>query len=572
MTPQEATVTPRPRPAIFTTRHTPGRRRQNAYTMPTSLSTALSTTLLVASLIWLLAGCGGRSEPVGGDASAWHAGPPFTVPSGARPDPAVDCNPTSGEPLPDGVIVFALTDPVSPDHAPVPHSLSETIVFRNLYETLVMADCTGELRPGLAGAWTSDASGLVWTFEIRPDARFWDGTPVTARAVLDAWTRNRALDRPAGRHSPWAWLDASIASAVAEDHRQLVVTLREAQPLLPYLLAHPACAVAKLQSGWRWPVGSGPGRLQSTTIEPLPDIVCHANLHHPDRPTWRRLTFRIVPQTDPRDLLALGANLLLVRHQLDVSYYEDVGEATLTPLPWDRLYLLLLTAPNARTDPQATGQRFRSAAAAVAASRDDLATAVAAESAWPADHASFTRPRGSICPELRAPAFVGASMPVAWDPTVRGIGDGTLLFRAADLDSRRLAERVAFLPPGFRSSVATPADEFDVHLQSGTAGGYIVSVPREYPTTCLTLAGILARAGWLAPEPFGISTAGTPDGDGDNALAAVLAQLGDRLVPLVYTRAYLVASGQLAGMVLAYDGTPLLGRAGWVESSPEAQP
>ena len=62
------------------------------------------------------------------------------------------------------------------------------------------------------------------------------------------------------------------------------------------------------------------------------------------------------------------------------------------------------------------------------------------------------------------------------------------------------------------------------------------------------------------------------DGHGDDALTAVLAQLGDRLVPLVYTRAYLVTRGQLAGMVLAYDGTPLLGRAGWVEVSPEAQP
>ena len=67
-------------------------------------------------------------------------------------------------------------------------------------------------------------------------------------------------------------------------------------------------------------------------------------------------------------------------------------------------------------------------------------------------------------------------------------------------------------------------------------------------------------------------TTGTPDRDDDDALATILAQLGDHLVPLVYTRAYLVAHGQLAGVVLAYDGTPLLGRAGWIESRPEAQP
>jgi hypothetical protein len=124
------------------------------------------------------------------------------------------------------------------------------------------------------------------------------------------------------------------------------------------------------------------------------------------------------------------------------------------------------------------------------------------------------------------------------------------------------------MPTGLRRSVAAPAPRVGAQLQSGTAGGTVLALPREYATSCLTLAGIVARAGWLATELVGT----TADNGGDDGLIVLGARLEDRIVPLVYTHAYLVARGRPAGMTLTYEGVPLLGRAGWAAPPGEIQP
>jgi ABC-type transport system substrate-binding protein len=46
--------------------------------------------------------------------------------------------------------------------------------------------------PGLATAWTQSPDGLTWTFTIRDDATWHDGTPLTANDI--AYTYNKTLD------------------------------------------------------------------------------------------------------------------------------------------------------------------------------------------------------------------------------------------------------------------------------------------------------------------------------------------------------------------------------------------
>ncbi|WP_225741501.1 ABC transporter substrate-binding protein [Rouxiella badensis] len=41
-----------------------------------------------------------------------------------------------------------------------------------------------KLEPALATSWSSDASGLVWTFTLRSGVTFHDGTPFNADAVV----------------------------------------------------------------------------------------------------------------------------------------------------------------------------------------------------------------------------------------------------------------------------------------------------------------------------------------------------------------------------------------------------
>ena len=53
-----------------------------------------------------------------------------------------------------------------------------------VFEGLVTLDPAGAPRPALARSWTTSADDASWTFQLRPDARWHDGEPVTADDVV----------------------------------------------------------------------------------------------------------------------------------------------------------------------------------------------------------------------------------------------------------------------------------------------------------------------------------------------------------------------------------------------------
>src|SRR2546427_696346 len=61
-----------------------------------------------------------------------------------------------------------------------------------LLETLVGLDENGKAKPKLALSWSSADEFKTWTFKLRPDVKFHDGTPFNAAAV--AWNFARQKD------------------------------------------------------------------------------------------------------------------------------------------------------------------------------------------------------------------------------------------------------------------------------------------------------------------------------------------------------------------------------------------
>ncbi|MCD6301602.1 MAG: ABC transporter substrate-binding protein, partial [Staphylothermus sp.] len=58
------------------------------------------------------------------------------------------------------------------------------VVLGTIYEPLLYYNPEkDELIPALAESWESNENGTIWTFHLRKDAKFHDGTPVTAKAV-----------------------------------------------------------------------------------------------------------------------------------------------------------------------------------------------------------------------------------------------------------------------------------------------------------------------------------------------------------------------------------------------------
>lgn len=76
------------------------------------------------------------------------------------------------------------------------------MVLQNVYETLTHYDPEkGEVVPMLASEWSSNEDGTVWTFKIRDDVTFHDGSKLTAQQVVNSFKRSMDL----GQGGAYIW-------------------------------------------------------------------------------------------------------------------------------------------------------------------------------------------------------------------------------------------------------------------------------------------------------------------------------------------------------------------------------
>ncbi|RIY31093.1 hypothetical protein CKF54_07740 [Psittacicella hinzii] len=73
-----------------------------------------------------------------------------------------------------------------------PNLIKETIgnqIGANLFDQLTTYDEFGQLVAGAAQSWSHSDDYKVWTFKLRPEAKWSDGTPVTAKDFVTSWQR-----------------------------------------------------------------------------------------------------------------------------------------------------------------------------------------------------------------------------------------------------------------------------------------------------------------------------------------------------------------------------------------------
>ena len=169
-----------------------------------------------------------------------------------------------------------------------------TIAANHIFDTVVKHEGDGYV-PALATEWTTQ-DDLTWTFTIRSDATFSDGTPVTAADV------KASIDRVIALEGPLAPLWSAVASVEAPDPTTLVVSTSTpfGGMLTNMSLLYVTPAAQTAQDGFFLaPVGSGPFTVEA--FEPGESLTLAAR---PDywggAPSIASLVFREIPEVSSR--------------------------------------------------------------------------------------------------------------------------------------------------------------------------------------------------------------------------------------------------------------------------------
>ncbi|MDO4905808.1 MAG: ABC transporter substrate-binding protein [Lautropia sp.] len=213
------------------------------------------------------------------------------------------------------------------------------IVLYNVFETLTKIGPRGEVTPLLAERWTVSEDQKVYTFRLRPDARFQNGKACDAAAVKFSFERAGADD---GVNKDKAFF-ASFASVEARDAQTVVITLQAPEPDFLFMLGQSTAVIVEPSSvadNATRPVGSGPYQLARWNRGTSLTLSAWPGFRDPSAVRIKRVTFRFI--SEPAAQIAA----LLAR---DVDAFPRVTERSVARFESNPDFQVLVSGSRAKT-------------------------------------------------------------------------------------------------------------------------------------------------------------------------------------------------------------------------------
>lgn len=186
-----------------------------------------------------------------------------------------------------------------------------------IFDTLTTLDDKDQVQPKLALSWTHSADYKTWTFKLRPNVKFTDGTPFNAEAVKANFDRQK---NPANK-CRCAFYIAFVHDVQAPDDLTVVYHLNDPSVNLPALLTlQSANNVIQSPTAWkkegdnynRHPVGTGPFILKSWTAGDQMVLEKNPNYWNKGHPYLDRIILKPLPDAQSRfaSLQSGGATII----------------------------------------------------------------------------------------------------------------------------------------------------------------------------------------------------------------------------------------------------------------------
>ena len=233
---------------------------------------------------------------------------------------------------------YAEPDSMDPHRTPSRHMW---IVGWAMYDPLVISDSKGQIFPNLAKSWEISPDSLTYTFKLRDDVKFHDGTKFNAQAVK--YNYDRVVDPKTASPLSAADIGPYDSTTVIDDTTVAVKLKKSYGPFLRMLslqefgMISPAAGEKfGLQNFGRNPVGTGPWKFVEWVAQDHITLTANSDYNwaqqqiygHNGVPYIDKLTYRFI--TDDQARVAalesgeVGAILLVP--QIEVSRLEGTGK------------------------------------------------------------------------------------------------------------------------------------------------------------------------------------------------------------------------------------------------------